>query len=147
MKKLIIFMVTVFMFTTGCSALDAVNDTVNYVNDATDYIGEANKFAEEVPALVEQAVNDSNAKQELEDSLNNMKQEIKQFTELNPPKVAESLHQQIEAENMKIEVAIDGLLQNVKDGTINPNFLENTQLFETINEMQGILNDIKELGQ
>lgn len=148
MKKLmIIFAATAILFTTGCSALDAVNDTVNYVNDATDYVNEASKFANEVPTLVEQAVNDLNAREELEKSLQDMKQEIQEFSELEPPKVAEGLHQQIEQESMKVRVAIDGLLHNIKDGTINPKFLENTQLLETINKMKSILDDIKSIGQ
>jgi hypothetical protein len=148
MKKVLgIFMVTVFLFTTGCSALDAVNDTVNYVNDATDYVGEASKFADEVPKLVDQAVNDLNAREELKTSLQDMKQEIEQFSELDPPKVAEGLHQQIEQESLKVQVAIDGLLQNIKNGTINPKFLENTHLLETINQMKSILNDIESLGK
>lgn len=148
MKKiLIVFTVIAFLFTTGCSALDAVNDTVDYVKDAKDYVGDASKFAEEVPDLVNQAVNDSNARKELETSLKDMKQEIEDFKEISPPEAAEGLHQQIQSESMKVEIAIDGLLQNIKDGTLNPNFLDNTQIVETINKMTNILDQIKKLGQ
>jgi hypothetical protein len=147
MKRLLIIMMCMtLMFTAGCSLLESVNDTVNYVNEATDYVGEATKFAEEVPVLVQQAVNDTNALADLETRLQGMKDEIQEFTSLNPPELAADLHGQIEEQSKIVEAGIDEYLQKIKDGMIDPKILENTQMLDTINDMTNLLDEIKQLG-
>lgn len=148
MKKwVVIFMISAFLLTTGCSALDKVNETLNYVNEASDFVGEASKFSNELPTLINQAVKDPNARQELETSLNNMKTDIADFKQLTPPKVLADLHQQIEDQSKKVEEIIDVYSQNIVEGNIDPSLLESSKILETINEMSNILEAMEKLGQ
>lgn len=147
MKKLIsLFLVSIFVLLSGCSLLEDANDTINYIKETTNYIGEAKTFANEVPGLVDQAINEANV-EELETSLVTMKEEIQKFKELTPPDIAADLHQQVEEHSLKLEEGINLYLENIKNGKIDPKLFENMQIVETINEMTSILDEIKNLGQ
>lgn len=148
MKKwLIAFSAVPFLFLGGCSSLESVNNTLTYVNEATDYVNEASTFANEVPALAEQAVSDQQAAQELETKLQEMKQDIEEFNELQPPDMAADLHQQIVEQNNQIAQGIDLYLNNVEEGKLDPAVLENTEIFQSIQEITSIIDQIKQLGQ
>ena len=148
MKKwLIAVSVVPFLLLGGCSALEGVNNTLTYVNEATDYVNEATAFANEIPALAEQAVSDQQAAQELETKLQEMKQDIEEFNGLQPPDMAADLHQQIVEQNNQVVQGIDLYLNNVEEGKLDPALLENTEIFQSIQEITSIIDQIKELGQ
>lgn len=148
MKKwLMAFSAVPLLLLGGCSSLEGMNNTLTYVNEATDYVNEASTFANEIPALAEQAVNDQQAAQELETKLEVMKQDIEEFNELQPPDMAADLHQQIVEQNNQVVQGIDLYLNNVEEGKLDPALLENTEVFQSIQEITSIIDQIKQLGQ
>jgi hypothetical protein len=76
-----------------------------------------------------------------------MKQEINAFNKLQAPNVAVDLHQQIVDQNNKLAAGIDVYLKHMKNGLLDPSVLENTEIFQSVQDITNILNQIKELGQ
>ncbi|WP_132001697.1 DUF6376 family protein [Mesobacillus foraminis] len=148
MKKMIAVLSAVFMlFAGGCSALDQAQDTIGYVNEATDYLSKATEFANEAPALAEEAVKNMGSAEELEARLQEMKEEIAAFSELQEPEFASEIHQAILEQNEKISAGIDGLLTELEDGLLDPAVLEKTELFQTVQEMGDLADQLKQLGE
>jgi hypothetical protein len=146
MKKLkVLLVVAVFMFLSGCSFLGEVNESIDYVNEATSHINMLNSFAEDAPQLVQEAMSDPAAKEELETQLVSLKQEIEEFINLNEiPSIAENIHQELVAKNELLLVEVNKVLE---DGQIAVDKLENSQLFQTVNEVTDLMNQIENLGQ
>ncbi|WLD92767.1 DUF6376 family protein [Alkalihalobacillus sp. AL-G] len=131
---------------SGCSLLQGVNDSLEYVNEATDYVNKATTFAEEVPALAEQAVSDQDARVQLEERLTQMKADIQNFNELNPPGVAEDVHQTIVGYNTTLEQGIDSYLKSIENGEVNPQLLEEYGILQTVNELSKTLDLLQQIG-
>lgn len=147
MKKwLIVISASILLLVSGCSFLSDAKDTVTYINEATDYLGKATDFANEAPSLAQQAVKDSQAAKELEAMLKDMQQEVETFNSLQAPELAADLHQQIVEKNNVILDGVNLYLDNIKDGMLDPAILENTELFQTVEEISSIINQIKQLG-
>ncbi|WP_257348864.1 DUF6376 family protein [Pseudalkalibacillus decolorationis] len=147
MKKWIIAVALVSIAVlSGCSLLQGVNDSLEYVNDATDYVNEATTFAEEIPSLAEQAVSDKDARVQLEERLKEMKTSIQDFNELEPPGVAEDVHQTIVDNNAKLEQGIDTYLQNIENGEVNPQLLEEYGILQTANELSKTIDLLNQIG-
>ncbi|QGS68241.1 hypothetical protein CV093_05295 [Oceanobacillus sp. 143] len=68
MKK-IITLLLLSIALTGCSFIEETNDTLNYATEATEYLNDLSNFTEETSGLVNQAVSDPAAKEELETQL------------------------------------------------------------------------------
>lgn len=132
---------------SGCSLLDDAKNTLTYVNEATEYLDKATAFANDAPALAQEAVGNQQAAQELTIMLQDMKQQINDFNALQAPDMAAELHQQIVDQNNKLADGIDLYLNSLKNGLLDPSVLENTELFQTVQEITGIVDQIKELGQ
>lgn len=148
MKKwLVVFMGCVLFVLGGCSLLNDAKNTLTYVNEATDYLSKATDFANEAPSLAQQAVSDPKAAKEFEGKLNDMKQEIEAFNSLQAPELAEALHQQIVEQNSVFTQGIDLYLDHIVDGKLDPAILENTQIFQSIQEISSIIDQVKKLGQ
>ncbi|WP_347549919.1 DUF6376 family protein [Pseudalkalibacillus hwajinpoensis] len=148
MKKHAMLLSLIFLlFVGGCSFLTDVNNTLTYVDEATEYANEASAFANEAPSLAEQAINDQQALEEFETRLKEMKQDIEEFNELEAPEVGADLHQQIVKNNNKATDAIDLFLTNIQDGQLDPSLLENTEAFQSLNEITSIINEIKQLRE
>jgi hypothetical protein len=147
MKKWILSMIMVSVVAlSGCSLLQGVNDTLEYANGAIDYIDKASAFADEVPALAEQAVSDQNARVELEEKLTQMKTDINEFNEMDPPGVAEGVHNEIVGYNDKLEQGIDSYLSKVENGEVDPQLLEEYEILETINQRTNLMDQLEQLG-
>jgi hypothetical protein len=148
MKKGFVILSTIFLvLLSGCSLLNDAKNTITYINEATDFLGKATTFANEAPSLAQQAISDQQAAEELEIMLQNMKQDIEAFNELQAPDVAADLHQQLVDQNNVIAKGIDTYLNNFKDGKLDPAVLENTEIFQTVQELSNIIDQIKQLGQ
>lgn len=133
-------------FLGACSSLEDVNNTLSYANKATEYANEAQTFAQETPSLARQAVSDEQAAQELEVSLEQMKQNIEEFNELQPPEVGANLHQRVVEQNNQAIKGIDLYLTNIENGKLDPAVLDNREAFQTLQEISGIVSQIKQLG-
>ncbi len=132
---------------SGCSFLEEVNGTLDYVNEATEYVNEATEFANEIPAMAEQAMTDTQALENLETRLLEMKQEIEAFSKLEAPSIAEDIHQQVMEQNDKALEGINVFLSSIENGELDPALLENTELFTTIQELTELSNQIQQLGE
>ena len=134
------------LFLSGCSLLEGVNNSLEYVNEATDYVNEASQFANEVPALAEQVASDPNALAQLEEQLQMMQEEIQEFNSLEPPGIAEDIHQTIEGYNETIQAAIDSSLEKIEQGQLQLNELLDSELLQTFQNLQNTLNQLEQLG-
>ncbi|MCM3117121.1 DUF6376 family protein [Neobacillus sp. MER 74] len=132
---------------SGCSLLNEAKDTLSYVNDASDYLNKATAFANDAPSIAQQAVSDQQATKKLQTMLQEMKQEINSFNKLQAPEIAADLHQQLVDQNNKLTAGIDLYLKNIHNGLLDPSTLENTEIFQSVQEISNILDQIKQLGQ
>ena len=146
MKKFImVFGFIGLLFLNGCSLIGEVNDTVEYVDITTEYINSTKTFAAEVSTLAKEAVADETARQNLEDELEKMKEQIHSFNQVEPPTVAEDIHNQIVSSNAKLEEGIDVYLDNIENGSIDPATLENSEILTTVNEISNLMETINQV--
>lgn len=145
-KTAIAFLMFVTVVLSGCSMLEGVNNTLNYADKATDYANEVSTFAKEVPSLAEQATTDEQAAKELEKRLEDMKQDIKEFNELEEPSVGSDLHQQVVDQNKQALKGIDAYLNNMENGKLDPSVIENTEIFQALSDITNTIDQIKQLG-
>ncbi|MEH7272319.1 DUF6376 family protein [Neobacillus vireti] len=130
----------------GCSFLNDAQDTLSYINEATDYLSAATDFANEAPALAQQAVSDIQAAEDLQALLQDMQQTVESFSDLQAPDIATELHQQIVEQNSAILTEIETYLTNFKDGLLDPAILENTELFQSVQDITSIIDQIQQLS-
>jgi PBP1b-binding outer membrane lipoprotein LpoB len=144
MKKLkILVILALLMLLNGCSLLGEVNDSIDYVNTATTHIEKLNAFAKEAPQLIQNAVTNPDAKQELEAQLLTLKQDTEEFISINDvPSIAETIHQELVNKN---KVLLDELNRILVNGHLALDQLENSQLLSTMNEVTNLLNRINNL--
>lgn len=146
MKKFVsVFGMIGLLFLNGCSLIGEVTNTVEYANIAKDYINTTSAFANEVPQLAKEAVTDETARQNLENELNTMKEQIHSFNQVEPPAVAEAIHNQIVSSNAKLEEGIDLYLDNIENGSIDPAVLENSGILTTVNEISSLMDNINQV--
>lgn len=130
----------------GCSFLNDAQDTISYINEATDYLSAATDFANEAPALAQQAISDIQAAEDLQNMLQQMQESVEAFSEIQAPDIAAELHQQIIEQNSVIVTEIETLLNNFKDGLLDPAILENTELFQSVQDITSIIDQIQQLN-
>ncbi|PGC66792.1 hypothetical protein COM21_16770 [Bacillus toyonensis] len=131
----------------GCSIVEEGKNSLDYAQKATDYVNKISAFANEAPALAEKAVNDKEARKELEAKLNEIKQDIPAFNELTPPDVAKDLHQQIVGYNEKLNTLIDTSMKKVEEGKIDVEQFKNSELMQTMDQVRDLKDKIQNLGQ
>ncbi|MDR4985071.1 hypothetical protein CN491_10165 [Bacillus cereus] len=145
--KTMLFAIIVSIGLMGCSVVEEGKNSLDYAQKATDYVNEISAFANEAPALVEKAVNDEEARKELETKLNEIKQDIPAFNELTPPDVAKDLHQQIVGYNEKLNTLIDTSMKKIEEGKIDVEQFKNSELMQTIDQVQALKDKVQNLGQ
>ncbi|MDR7078892.1 uncharacterized coiled-coil DUF342 family protein [Neobacillus niacini] len=131
----------------GCSFLNDAQDTITYVNEATDYLSAATDFANDAPALAQQAIGDIQAAEDLQTMHQDMQQTVESFSDLQAPDIAAELHQQIIEQNSAVITEIETYLNNFKDGLLDPAILENTELFQSVQDTTSIIDQIQQLGE
>ncbi|MGM7722418.1 DUF6376 family protein [uncultured Metabacillus sp.] len=143
MKKLrSVAAILLVMMLSACSFLEDVNNSVDYVNEAQDYLNSLSDFAQEAPQLVQDAAVDSEAKQNLEEQLNTVVEEINTFNELEAPAIAEDIHQDIVNNNEKLLEEINTAMQN---GELVIEELEDSEIMNTVNEITSLMDSIENL--
>lgn len=148
MKKLLtVLSASMLLLLGGCSFLNDAQDTLTYINEATDYLSAATDFVNDAPALAQQAVSDIQAAEDLQTLLQDMQQTVESFSDLQAPDIAVELHQQIVEQNSAIITEIETYLNNFKDGLLDPAILENTELFQSVQDITSIIDQIKQLGK
>jgi|SRR5690606_6439961 len=146
-KRFLVFSLIGMLFLGACSVLDDVNNTLTYVNEATDYVNEVSAFVNEAPDLASQAVTDEQARVELETMLTEMQEDIEIFNDLEAPGIAEDLHQQIVDYNTQAEEGINVVLENVENGQFDPALFENSEIFQTFQNITNTMDQIQQLGE
>lgn len=131
---------------SGCSLLGEVNSSLEYADNATGYVSTVKEFANEVPALSQDAVTDTEARENLEKELQMMKTEIEEFNATEPPQIAESIHEKIVSSNQQLSDGIDLYLNNIENGQFDPEALENSEIMKSIENITSLANQIEELG-
>jgi hypothetical protein len=127
----------------GCSFLDEAAGTVEYANKAADHVEKLNAFAEDAPQMIEEAAMDSEIRQQLEDRLFDLKEDIENFIGIQDiPAAAEAIHEELAAKNevllAEINLAIDG-------GNLALDQLESSEMIKIINDASALLNRIEGL--
>lgn len=147
MKRLLIVLsASMLFFLGGCSFLNDAQDTLSYINEATDYLTAATDFASDAPALAQQAISDIQAAEDFQTMLQQMQESTQAFSEIQAPDIAAELHQQIIEQNSVITAEIETLLNNYKDGLLDPAILENTELFQSVQDITSIIDQIQQLS-
>ncbi|MBK5499889.1 DUF6376 family protein [Peribacillus sp. TH14] len=146
MKKIIIIAFMSILTLSGCSLLGEVNSSLEYADNATGYVSTVKEFANEVPALSQDAVTDTEARENLEKELQLMKTEIEEFNATEPPQIAESIHEKIVSSNQQLSDGIDLYLNNIENGQFDPEALENSEIMKSIENITSLANQIEELG-
>ncbi|HDX9628184.1 TPA: hypothetical protein ROY30_001837 [Bacillus cereus] len=131
----------------GCSLVEQGKNSIDYAQKATDYVNEISAFANDAPALAEKAVNDSEARNELETKLSEIKQDIPAFNELTPPDVAKDLHQQIVGYNEKLNTLIDTAMTKIEEGKVDVEQFKNSELMQTVDQVRELKDKVQNLGQ
>jgi hypothetical protein len=126
----------------GCST---INDSLAYVNSATGYVTKVSEFVNEAPSIAKQAVNNEQARETLETKLQGLREEIQAFNKLSPPEMASRVHEEIVKQNDKLQKEIDTYSQKLKEGTVQVEAFQSSELFQTLKEVSGLLNKIQAL--
>ncbi|PFW58885.1 hypothetical protein COL13_03800 [Bacillus cereus] len=145
--KSILFVCIVLIGLMGCSIVEEGKSSLEYAQKATDYVNEVSAFANEAPALAEKAINDGEARKELEAKLNEIKQDIPAFNELTPPDVAKDLHEQIVGYNEKLSALIDTSMKKIEEGKMDVEQFKNSELMQTVDQVRDLKDKIQNLGQ
>lgn len=130
----------------GCSLIEGTNSTLTYVNEATDYMNQASQFAENAPSLVQEAVNDQQAAGALNKELQAMQEQIASFNDLEAPGLAADLHDQLTEQNERLNEGLTQLQEQLENGTLAPDFLENSEILQTVEQISNLYNQIEQLG-
>ncbi|MBP1156935.1 MULTISPECIES: DUF6376 family protein [unclassified Paenibacillus] len=145
-KRMTVLVILLAMLLSGCGVLNEVNQSLNYVNQATTYINEASAFAEDITALSEQILTDPEARAQLLQKLDDMKQRIQDFNGIEPPKIAQQIHEKLVTYNDTLQQGINDTIQQIQTGVWDPQMLQNSGLLETIGQITNILDQLNQLG-
>ena len=143
MKKIVCILIASIVL-SGCSLISEVNQTLEYANEATAYLTELSQFAEEAPQLIQDTSTNPQAREELENSLNTLKQDMEQFNETEAPAIAQDIHEQLVSKNEQILSEIEKATEN---GELLIDQLENSAIFTTIHEMNELMSQLEQLGE
>ncbi|MCM3399272.1 DUF6376 family protein [Oceanobacillus profundus] len=142
MKKLIMLLL-ISTVLSGCSFIEETNNTLDYATEATEYLNELSSFTEEVPGLVDQAVSDPAVQEDLKSHFIALEESIADFNAIDVPELAEGLHQNFTEKNQQLLDITSNVIQN---GEVAVEKLEESELFQTIETITELQNQIEDLG-
>ena len=144
MKKLLVFVTLVFTTLLGaCGLIEEVNNSLNYTNEALNHIDRLSHFAEDAQMKMGNAVSNPETLNELEQQIAALKTDVEKFNEIDPQIIAEGVHGQIVDLNNKLLTEIDAVMEN---GELYIDKLQNSPIFNTINELTKMKNLIESIG-
>ncbi|WP_186577760.1 DUF6376 family protein [Aquibacillus kalidii] len=142
MKKLAV-LVGLLVLLSACSLVEEVDSSLDYLDKAKDQINSLSELSNEIPSLVDKSGSDPQTQKQLVEKLNNLKEDLKQFNQLEAPSVAEDVHQQITEKSEQLINEIDSVVEN---GNIAIERIENSKLVKTLNDVNELFNRIENLG-
>ncbi|MCM3651864.1 DUF6376 family protein [Metabacillus litoralis] len=137
-----VIIITATMMLSACGVLDEVNNSLDYVNEAQSYIDSLSEFGAEAPQLVQDAALDPDARVELENQINTLVGEIEEFNTIEPPSLAEDIHQNVVSKN---EVLLDEINQVMDNGELVLEKFENSEIMNTVNDVTSLLDKVENL--
>ncbi|OAS15765.1 DUF6376 family protein [Paenibacillus oryzisoli] len=143
MKKLMLLILAVSTLQlSACTLVEKVNSSVDYVTQTTEHIQTLGDFAERAPRMIKDAASNPETKQELENQLIVIRNEIEQFNLKSVPAIAKDIHQQVVEKN---KVLLDEINKVIVNGHLALDKLQNSQLLATISDITLLLNRIQNL--
>lgn len=149
MKKILLYFATLILIsgiTSACSAIEEVNNSINYIEEATEYINKISTFANEAPSLIEKAATENEALKQLDTQITEIEKEVKEFNQLTPPDFAKDIHAQILEHNQALEAAIESYKNSIEEGTFDPKALQNSELMNQLETISRMLDQVQNLG-
>ncbi|WP_102027887.1 DUF6376 family protein [Salirhabdus sp. Marseille-P4669] len=137
MKRTLLLIISILLL-SGCSMFNEVNESVNYVDEATQYIQTLSEFGKNVPTLIQE----TNLEQ-VNTYIADVKSEITNFITIDPPQIANDVHQQLVVYGEDI---LNTLNNAVENGEIVVDRIANSDLFQTIHNVSNLMNTIENLG-
>lgn len=135
MKKLVVIpILAVCIILSGCSFLEETNDSINYVSEATDYINDLSSFVEESTSL---------EGEELANRVQTLQTTIEDFIRVEAPGFAEDIHQELKNKSETLLTATNELLNN---GEVAIEQLQDSHVYQTIENITELMNQIENLG-
>lgn len=149
MKRVLTSMVIVVLLAVGaaCSPIEDTKNTLTYVNGVEDYMTEMSTYMEELPVLTKEAVNNKEAKEQLETMVQDLEQQVEVFNELKAPSAMEDVHAKILKQNEKIAQEITSFEQSLAQDVLTPELLLHSELYQSFEEVQSIYEQIQKLGE
>ncbi len=136
MKKLVVIPIisVCIILLSGCSFLEETNDSINYVSEATDYINDLRSFVEESTSL---------EGEELTNRVQTLQTTIEDFISVEAPGFAEDIHQELKNKSETLLTATNEILEN---GEVAIEQLQDSHVYQTIENITGLMNQIENLG-
>lgn len=147
MKKIILALTLFAVPLAGCSAVEEVGRSVNYTSDAVAYINDASQWAQDLPQMAQDAATDPQAQEQLKQELDQVQQRASEFAQSEVPEFAQGIHQQLTGYNDTLNTQIDEIQQRIEAGEFTPELLQNSQVMQTIQDIQGLMDQVQQLGQ
>ncbi|UOQ95226.1 DUF6376 family protein [Halobacillus shinanisalinarum] len=145
MKKFLVLSLLLVAL-SGCGLIEEATTGLQYTEDVTAFISDAEEFSNDLPNLIEQAQNDVISFADVEERLQEFQTEIEEVQALNPPELAESIHNDLMNYTDQLETGVNEMIQAAQDQVINMEALENSSLFQAIQQIQQIQENINQLG-
>ncbi len=147
MKRwLTVISVGLMLLLSGCSFFNLSYDTLDYAKDATSFLNNVTNFAAETPPLIKQSVDNQQAADDLKAKLQQMKNDLQDFNNLDVPENVTAFHQEIMEQNNLLAKQIDVYLTHMKEGKLDSSILENTDLLQPVQEITNIIEQIQKLN-
>ncbi|MDQ0268137.1 DUF6376 family protein [Cytobacillus purgationiresistens] len=137
----------ILLTTAACSPIEDTKDTLIYINGVEDYMNELSRFTEEFPSMAEEALSESQAAQELETRVQQVQEDIETFNQLDSPVIMEELHDELLKQNENMQQGLESLEIELEKGTLNIEFIEDSEILKSIQGIEGIYEQIEKLGE
>ncbi|NMO96386.1 DUF6376 family protein [Paenibacillus lemnae] len=136
--------ILIALLLSGCSVVEDVTQSLNYTDEASQFINETVAFANQVPQLAQEAANNSDILGQLNTQLDQMKQSISEFNGLEAPAFAQNFHEQLTSYNETLSQQIDEYSTQIQNGVTD---FKNTEMAQTLGQIEGVLEQLRGLGE
>lgn len=132
-KSMAALLMTILLLLSGCSLLEEATDSFDYATEATEYINNLSEFAEESSSL---------ETDQLVARLEDLTGTIENFTNIEPPTIAENIHQELA---YKSEALLEIINNIINQGEITVEQLQETEIYQTIENIISLKVQIEQL--
>lgn len=134
MKKVMLGLLSLsLLLLSGCALLEETTNSLNYAEEATAYVNDLNNFLEKASTL---------EADELRTELKNLQTTITDFIDIDPPAIAEDIHQELKSRSEQLLDTTNNLMDQ---GEITVEQITDTELYRTIENIQSLQNQIEQL--